>query len=47
LITSVFVIQLPPPQLENALNRTAALKAPLVAYASQPNIKSSLPRFII
>ncbi|CAK7343924.1 unnamed protein product [Dovyalis caffra] len=38
---------LPPPQLENALNRTAALKAPLVAYASQPNIKSSLPRSVL
>lgn len=41
------LLQLPPPQLENALNRTAALKAPLVAYASQPNIKSSLPRSVL
>ncbi|KAJ9185363.1 hypothetical protein P3X46_005005 [Hevea brasiliensis] len=41
------LLQLPPPQLENALNRTAALKAPLVAHASQPNIKSSLPRSIL
>lgn len=40
-----FTLQLPPPQLENALNRTAALKAPLIAHASQPNIRSSLPRF--
>ncbi|XP_012087848.1 uncharacterized protein LOC105646588 isoform X2 [Jatropha curcas] len=40
------LLQLPPPQLENALNRTAALKAPLVAHASQPNIKASLPRSI-
>ncbi|KAB5520010.1 hypothetical protein DKX38_024329 [Salix brachista] len=38
---------LPPPQLESALNRTAALKAPLVVYASQPNIKSSLPRSVL
>lgn len=36
--------QLPPAQLENALNKTAALKAPLVAHASQPNIRSTLPR---
>ncbi|XP_050236923.1 uncharacterized protein LOC126686734 isoform X2 [Mercurialis annua] len=38
------LLQLPPPQLENALNKTAALKAPLVAHASQPHIKASLPR---
>lgn len=44
-LTCGFCFQLPPQQLENALNRTAALKAPLVAHASQPNIKSSLPRF--
>ncbi|CAL1399353.1 unnamed protein product [Linum trigynum] len=41
------LLQLPPPQLENALNRTAALRAPLVAHASQPNIKSTLPRSIL
>ncbi|KAJ6425283.1 hypothetical protein OIU84_025953, partial [Salix udensis] len=41
------LLQLPPPQLESALNRTAALKAPLVVYASQPNIKSSLPRSVL
>lgn len=40
----VIVFQLPPAQLENALKRTAALKAPLVAHASQPDIRSSLPR---
>ncbi|KAM7271711.1 hypothetical protein ACFE04_030925 [Oxalis oulophora] len=40
------LLQLPPQQLENALNRSAALKAPLIAHASQPNIRSSLPRFI-
>lgn len=38
--------QLPPPQLENALHRIAALKAPLVAHASQLNIRSSLPRSV-
>ncbi|XP_022745644.1 symplekin isoform X4 [Durio zibethinus] len=41
------LLQLPPPQLENALNRTAALKAPLVAYASQQNIRASLPRSVL
>lgn len=41
------LLQLPPAQLENALKRTAALKAPLVAHASQPDIRSSLPRSIL
>ncbi|CAN0879718.1 Sympk [Linum grandiflorum] len=41
------LLQLPPPQLENALNRTGALRAPLFAHASQPNIKSTLPRSIL
>ncbi|GAV75491.1 DUF3453 domain-containing protein/Symplekin_C domain-containing protein [Cephalotus follicularis] len=41
------LLQLPPQQLENALNRTVALKAPLVAHASQPNIRSSLPRSVL
>ncbi|KAK4396118.1 hypothetical protein Sango_1448400 [Sesamum angolense] len=36
--------ELPTAQLENALNRTPALKAPLVAHANQPHIRSSLPR---
>ncbi|KAF9596937.1 hypothetical protein IFM89_014516 [Coptis chinensis] len=38
------LLQLPAAQLENALNRTAALKPPLIAHASQPNIRSALPR---
>ncbi|KAK6120262.1 hypothetical protein DH2020_045953 [Rehmannia glutinosa] len=38
------LLQLPTAQLENALNRTSALKAPLIAHASQPHIRSSLPR---
>ncbi|CAN6463169.1 unnamed protein product [Victoria cruziana] len=38
------LLQLPAAQLENALNRSPPLKAPLVAHASQPNICSSLPR---
>ncbi|KAF6153639.1 hypothetical protein GIB67_027506 [Kingdonia uniflora] len=37
------LLQLPAAQLENALNRIAALKAPLIAHANQPNIRSSLP----
>lgn len=41
------LLQLPPPQLENAMNKTPALKAPLVAHASQPNIQSSLPRSVL
>ncbi|XP_026414316.1 uncharacterized protein LOC113309995 [Papaver somniferum] len=39
------LLQLPAAQLENALSRTAAsLKAPLIAHAEQPSIRSSLPR---
>ncbi|KAJ7958867.1 Symplekin [Quillaja saponaria] len=38
------LLQLPPPQLESALNKHAKLRAPLAAYANQPSIKSSLPR---
>ncbi|KAM7467970.1 hypothetical protein LguiB_015532 [Lonicera macranthoides] len=41
------LLQLPPAQLENALNRTAALKAPLIAHANQPNIRASLPRSVL
>lgn len=41
------LLQLPPAQLENALNRIAALKAPLIAHANQPNIRSSLPRSVL
>ncbi|XP_047170610.1 putative mediator of RNA polymerase II transcription subunit 9 isoform X2 [Vigna umbellata] len=39
--------QLPPAQLENALNRISALKAPLIAHASQPDIQSKLPRAML
>lgn len=38
------LLQLPPPQLESALNKYANLRGPLVAYASQPSIRTSLPR---
>ncbi|KAI4968377.1 hypothetical protein ZWY2020_058032 [Hordeum vulgare] len=38
------LLQLPAPQLENALNKNPVLKAPLVEHASQPNVRSSLPR---
>ncbi|KAK6779727.1 hypothetical protein RDI58_021911 [Solanum bulbocastanum] len=41
------LLQLPPAQLENALGRTPALRAPLVAHASQAHIKSSLPRSVL
>ncbi|MED6148195.1 hypothetical protein PIB30_050815 [Stylosanthes scabra] len=38
------LLQLPPPQLESALNRHANLRGPLASYANQPTVKSSLPR---
>ncbi|GJY32736.1 symplekin isoform X1, partial [Tanacetum coccineum] len=38
------LLQLPPAQLEIALNKQPVLKGPLVSYASQPDIRSSLPR---
>eukprot|EP01018_Ginkgo_biloba_P002290 Gb_24672 [translate_table: standard] len=38
------LLQLPTPQLENALNRHPTLRAPLATYASQPNIRLTLPR---
>ncbi|KAH9300844.1 hypothetical protein KI387_012427, partial [Taxus chinensis] len=38
------LLQLPAPQLENALNRHPTLRAPLASYASQPNIRSTVPR---
>ncbi|GJZ39019.1 symplekin isoform X1 [Tanacetum coccineum] len=39
------LLQLPPAQLEIALTKQPVLKGPLVSYASQPDIRSSLPRF--
>ncbi|KAJ7961230.1 symplekin [Quillaja saponaria] len=45
------LLQLPPAQLENALNRSAALKAalkePLIAHATQPSIQATLPRSVL
>ncbi|KAL1310240.1 hypothetical protein HN51_052882 [Arachis hypogaea] len=38
------LLQLPPPQLESALNRHANLRGPLASYANQPAVKSTLPR---
>ncbi|KAJ4911512.1 HEAT repeat-containing protein [Raphanus sativus] len=38
------LLQLPPTQLGNALTKVSALRAPLAAHASQPDIQSSLPR---
>lgn len=39
------IFQLPAAQLENAMNRLPALKAPIVEHASQPSIRTTLPRF--
>lgn len=41
------LLQLPPAQLEVALNKQPVLKGPLVAYASQPDLRSSLPRSVL
>ncbi|CAH9061330.1 unnamed protein product [Cuscuta europaea] len=41
------LLQLPAGQLENALNKVGALRGGLVAHASQPHIKSSLPRSVL
>lgn len=38
------LLQLPPPQLESALNKHANLRGPLATYANQPSTKTSLPR---
>ncbi|KAK4742577.1 hypothetical protein SAY87_000578 [Trapa incisa] len=38
------LLQLPPAQLENALNRIPALRGPLVAHARQPHVRSLFPR---
>ncbi|KAK8649068.1 hypothetical protein V6N13_129804 [Hibiscus sabdariffa] len=38
------LLQLPPPQLQNTLNKYGSLRNSLASYASQPNIKGSLPR---
>ncbi|KAJ1391967.1 Symplekin C-terminal, partial [Sesbania bispinosa] len=38
------LLQLPPQQLESALNRHANLRGPLASYANQPSVKSSLTR---
>lgn len=44
-LAMICAYQLPAAQLENALHRSPALKAPLIAHASETNIRSSLPRF--
>lgn len=38
------LLQLPAPQLENALNKHPTLRVPLASYASQPSIRPALPR---
>ncbi|KAI8548498.1 hypothetical protein RHMOL_Rhmol07G0277900 [Rhododendron molle] len=39
--------QLPPQQLESALNKYASLRGSLAAYARQPSIRTSLPRSVL
>ncbi|KAL9255407.1 Symplekin-like protein, partial [Drosera capensis] len=41
------LLQLPPPQLENALNKYPHLRGSLAAYASQPKVRASLSRSIL
>ncbi|GMH26513.1 hypothetical protein Nepgr_028356 [Nepenthes gracilis] len=41
------LLQLPPAQLENVLTKNITLKAPLIAHANQPNVRSTLPRSIL
>ncbi|CAL0305619.1 unnamed protein product [Lupinus luteus] len=38
------LLQLPPPQLESALNKHANLRGPLASYVNQPTVKSSLQK---
>lgn len=38
------LLKLPPAQLESVLNKYASLRSPLAAHASQPSIRTSLPR---
>ncbi|KAF4358647.1 hypothetical protein G4B88_007897 [Cannabis sativa] len=40
------LLQLPPLELESALNKHADLKSPLASFASQLNLSSSLPRLV-
>ncbi|KAK9682746.1 hypothetical protein RND81_10G093800 [Saponaria officinalis] len=44
---NLFVLKLPQAQLEGALKKIGALKAPLATHASQPNVKATLPRSIL
>ncbi|KAK9163503.1 hypothetical protein Syun_004405 [Stephania yunnanensis] len=41
------LLQLPPQQLESALNKYSNLRGPLAVHASQPSIRSSLPRSLL
>ncbi|KAG7942391.1 hypothetical protein I3843_16G099700 [Carya illinoinensis] len=38
------LLQLPPPQLESTLNKHSNLRGALAAYATQPSIRTSIPR---
>ncbi|GAB2281261.1 hypothetical protein Dimus_015865 [Dionaea muscipula] len=39
--------QLPPEQLQNALTKNPALRAPLIAYSDQPHVRSNLSRYTL
>ncbi|XP_011626437.1 uncharacterized protein LOC18442422 isoform X1 [Amborella trichopoda] len=41
------LLQLPSPQLENALNRYPMLRPPLAGHANQPSIRTSLSRSVL
>ncbi|KAF3331746.1 Symplekin [Carex littledalei] len=41
------LLQVPAPQLANALSKYPILKGPLVEHASQPHIRSTLPRSLL
>lgn len=38
-------LQLPPPQLESALNKYANLRGPLSAFAGHPSTRATIPRY--
>ncbi|KAL8159152.1 hypothetical protein V2J09_000689 [Rumex salicifolius] len=40
------LLELPPPQLESALNKHPNLRRSLAGYANQPSIRTSMPRYM-
>ncbi|KAL0392176.1 UNVERIFIED_CONTAM: Symplekin [Sesamum radiatum] len=40
------LLQLPPPQLESALNKYPNLRGPLTAFVNQSSVQTSLPRYV-